>query len=50
VQKGDSGLVAARRTTERYEECTVEWIKRLDCNEKNRGNDSSAPPPHENVT
>jgi hypothetical protein len=50
VRKGEGGLIAARRTSERYDECTVGWIDRLDRDEKNRGDGSGASPPHENGT
>jgi Forkhead domain len=50
VQRADGGLITARRTSERHDECTVEWIKRLDSGEDNRGDDSGARPPHEDVT
>jgi hypothetical protein len=50
VQRADGGLITARRTSERHDECTVEWIKRLDRGGENRGDDSGAPPPHEDVT
>ena len=49
VQRADGGLITARRTSERHDGCTVEWIKRLDRSEDSRGDDSSAPPPHEDV-
>ena len=50
VHRPDGGLVTARRTSERHDERTVGWINRLDRGEENRGNDSGAPPPHEDVT
>ena len=52
VQRAGGGLVTARRTSERHDERTVEWINRLDRSEENRGNDSGAPAPpaHEDAT
>lgn len=50
VQRPGGGLVTARRTSEHHDERTVDWINRLDRDEENRGNDSGAPPAHEDAT
>jgi hypothetical protein len=50
VQRAGGGLVTARRTSEHHDERTVEWINRLDRDEEDRGNDSGAPPAHEDAT
>ncbi len=45
VQRADGGIVTARWTTGRHEECSVDWLNRLD-----PGDGSGTPPPQEDAT
>jgi hypothetical protein len=45
VQRADGGLITARWTSGGHEECSVDWLNRLD-----RGDGSGTPPPQEEST
>ena len=50
VQREEGGLIAARRTSGRHDERSIEWLNRFGRGEENRGDDSGALPPQEDVT
>jgi hypothetical protein len=49
VQRADGGLITARRTSGRHDECTVEWIGRLDDRDENRNVEAGPPAPVEDM-